>query len=267
MCGCWMREAGNPASSRASAQRWAVAARSPGAWVLAPQAGPQGQDLKVDRLGKEQSLLSQVARQRPAVTSLELEPRAHRRELCQPAGHCPAGRKRLSHQHRVCSPRRWGGVACRRPGAPGRSCSFSAQTGLEDSCGLVGPPLWGSGALPEEASGPLGGTDHQMDTGCLQTPSLLLKRSCSCVYKKFCYCCYLVALSCQTLCDPMDCSRPGSSIHGILQASVLEWVATPFSRGSSQPRDRTPIFSISFTGTFPLHFTLPLRHLGQHRRF
>ena len=73
-----MMEAGNPASSRASAQRWAVAARSPGAWVLAPQAGPQGQDLKVDRLGKEQSLLSQVARQWPAVTSLELEPRAHK---------------------------------------------------------------------------------------------------------------------------------------------------------------------------------------------
>lgn len=51
-------EAGNPASSWASAQRWAVAARSPGAWVLAPQAGPWGHDPKVDRLGKEQSLLS-----------------------------------------------------------------------------------------------------------------------------------------------------------------------------------------------------------------
>ena len=156
---------------------------------------------------------------------------------------------------------------CRRPGAPGRSRSFSAQPGLEDSCGLVGPLLWGSGALPEEASGPLGGTDHQMDTGCLQTPPLLLKRSCSCVYKRFCHCCYLVAQSCPTLCDPMDCSRPGSSAHGILQARVLEWVATPFSRGSSQPRDRTPIFSISFTGTLPLHFTLPLRHLGHHTRF
>ena len=42
---------------------------------------------------------------------------------------------------------------------------------------------------------------------------------------------------CPTLCDPMDCSSPGSSVHGILQACILEWVAIPFSRGSSQPRD------------------------------
>ena len=40
-------------------------------------------------------------------------------------------------------------------------------------------------------------------------------------------------------CDPMDCSRPGSSVHGILQARILEWVAMPASRGSSPPRDRT----------------------------
>lgn len=43
---------------------------------------------------------------------------------------------------------------CRRARAPGRSRSFSAQPGLENTCGLVGPPLWGSGALPEEAPGP-----------------------------------------------------------------------------------------------------------------
>ena len=39
-----------------------------------------------------------------------------------------------------------------------------------------------------------------------------------------------------TLCDPTDCSLPGSSVHEIFQARVLEWVATSFSRGSSQPR-------------------------------
>ena len=44
---------------------------------------------------------------------------------------------------------------------------------------------------------------------------------------------------CPTLCDPMDCSLPGSSIHGIFQARVLEWVAISFSRGSSQPREWT----------------------------
>ena len=43
------------------------------------------------------------------------------------------------------------------------------------------------------------------------------------------------------LCDPMDCSLPGSSIHGIFQARVLEWVAISFSRGSSQPRDQTQV--------------------------
>ena len=48
------------------------------------------------------------------------------------------------------------------------------------------------------------------------------------------------AYSCLTLCDPMDCSSPGSFVHGILQARILEWVAIPFSRGSSRLRDKTP---------------------------
>ena len=46
---------------------------------------------------------------------------------------------------------------------------------------------------------------------------------------------------CPTLSDPMDCSPPGSSVHGISQARKLEWVARPFSRGSSLPRDWTRI--------------------------
>ena len=54
-----------------------------------------------------------------------------------------------------------------------------------------------------------------------------------------------VAQSCPTLCDPMDSSPPGSSLHGILQARILEWVAIPFSRGSSQPRDRTWVSHIA----------------------
>ena len=49
----------------------------------------------------------------------------------------------------------------------------------------------------------------------------------------------LVTQSCPTLWDPMDCSPPGSSVHGILQARILEWVAIPFSRGSSWPKDQT----------------------------
>ena len=53
-----------------------------------------------------------------------------------------------------------------------------------------------------------------------------------------------VVPSCPNLCDPMDCSLPGSSVHGIFQARVLEWVAISFSRGSSWPRDRTRISHI-----------------------
>ena len=55
----------------------------------------------------------------------------------------------------------------------------------------------------------------------------------------------LAAQSCPTLSDPMNCSSPGSSVHGILQARILEWVAIPFSRGSSQPRDQTRVSCIA----------------------
>ena len=51
----------------------------------------------------------------------------------------------------------------------------------------------------------------------------------------------LVAQSCLTLCNSMDCSLPSSSVHRILQARILEWVTISFSRGSSQPRDRTQV--------------------------
>ena len=55
----------------------------------------------------------------------------------------------------------------------------------------------------------------------------------------------LVTQSCPTLFDPMDYSLPGSCIHGLLQARILEWVAMPFSRGSSWPRDWTHVSHIS----------------------
>ena len=54
-----------------------------------------------------------------------------------------------------------------------------------------------------------------------------------------------VAQSCPTLCDPMDCSLLGFSVHGIFQARILEWVAISFSRGSSQPKDRTQVSCIA----------------------
>ena len=54
--------------------------------------------------------------------------------------------------------------------------------------------------------------------------------------------------SCLILCNPMDCSPPGSSVHGILQAGILEWVAVPYSRGSSRLRDRNHVSC--FAGKF-----------------
>ena len=54
-----------------------------------------------------------------------------------------------------------------------------------------------------------------------------------------------VAQSCPTLCDPMDCSLPGFSVHGIFQARVLEWVAISFSRGYSWPRGWTQVSHIA----------------------
>ena len=54
----------------------------------------------------------------------------------------------------------------------------------------------------------------------------------------------LVAQLSLTLCDPMDCSPPGSYVHRIFQARILEWVAISSSRGSSQPRDGTCISCI-----------------------
>ena len=60
------------------------------------------------------------------------------------------------------------------------------------------------------------------------------------------YVCWLT--SCYILCDPVDCSPPSFSFHGILQQRILEWVALPSSRGSSRPRDRTHISWVSCIG-------------------
>ena len=68
---------------------------------------------------------------------------------------------------------------------------------------------------------------------------------CVCV----CVCVCVHAQWCQTLSDPMDCSLPGSSVHGILQARILEWVAISFSKGSLQPKDWTWVPCIA--GRFP----------------
>ena len=64
-------------------------------------------------------------------------------------------------------------------------------------------------------------------------------------YSTCCAVLCLVAQSCPTLCNPMDCSLPGSSIHGILQARILEWVAMNSSRRSFQPKGQTQVSRIA----------------------
>ena len=66
----------------------------------------------------------------------------------------------------------------------------------------------------------------------------------------------LVTQSCPTLCNPMDCSPPGSFVHGILQVRILEWVAMPFSRRSYQSKDRTQ---------YCRHILFRLNHLERQR--
>jgi len=61
---------------------------------------------------------------------------------------------------------------------------------------------------------------------------------------KTCCCCSSGTKSCITVCNPVDCSPPGSSVHGISQTRILQWVAIPFSRGSPWPRDRTHVSCI-----------------------
>ena len=91
------------------------------------------------------------------------------------------------------------------------------------------------------------GQYHNQETGISSThyPDQLKEN----LWQQFMSICHMKSKSevvqpCLTLCDPMDRSLPGSSLHGIHQARVLEWVAISFSRGSSRPRDRTQVSRI-----------------------
>ena len=68
-----------------------------------------------------------------------------------------------------------------------------------------------------------------------------------------------VTQSCPTLCNPMDCSLPGSPVRGVFQARLLEWVPFSFSRGFSYFRDETQVFCISCIGRWILYL---LSHQG-----
>ena len=78
---------------------------------------------------------------------------------------------------------------------------------------------------------------------------ILISRLKNSQVKYVCACMHVKSLqSCVTLCDSMDCSPPGSSVHGVFQVRILEWVVIPFSRGSSRPRDQAHVSFVSCIG-------------------
>ena len=111
------------------------------------------------------------------------------------------------------------------------------------SCAL---PLfsWHAASLPLYPSWPQDRPWDQLSSHQRHTLSLCYANS---------ECCAKSLKSCPTLCDPVVCSLPGSSVHGLLQARILEWVTMPFSRGSSQPRDWTHVSYISCIGRWVLY--------------
>ena len=84
----------------------------------------------------------------------------------------------------------------------------------------------------------------------IRCSSLSYHLLCPCVCVCVCVCVCSVAQSHLTLCEPKNCSPPGSSVHGILQARILEWVTISFSRGPSRSRDRTLSLASGFFTTW-----------------
>ena len=105
--------------------------------------------------------------------------------------------------------------------------------------GWNGLPFLSSGDLP----------DPGIEPKCLHCRWILYhwatKEACNKFDKDLKSMCVCSSLSHVWLCNSMDCSLPGYSVHGILQARTLEWVTVPFSRGFFQPRDRTQVSSIA----------------------
>ena len=106
---------------------------------------------------------------------------------------------------------------------------------------------------------PWPGTEPMPPALAVQSLNHWTTRRCFWLYWK-CVCVCSVAQSCLTLCNPMDCSPPGSSAHGVFQARIPEWVAISFSRGSSRPRDQNRVSCILVA---LLVNSLPLRHGGR----
>ena len=136
-------------------------------------------------------------------------------------------------------------------------CSPAELIGSSAASRQKSPPLLGLVPLSWDRSvASLLGSQRSVSSGALtkcsdsSSPPLLLlfleMLSSMCLLGYLCHFPYVkIAQSCPTLCNPTDCSPPGFSVHGILQARILEWVIVPFSKGSSQPRDQTQVSHIA----------------------
>ena len=122
------------------------------------------------------------------------------------------------------------------------------------SMGLSRQEYWSG--LPFPSPGDLSHPGIELRSPASQAGSLLSEPP----GKPHKYPCVKVAQLCPTLCDPTNCSLQGSSIHGVFQARVLEWVAISFSRGSFPPRDRTQV-----SCTVGRCFTILAREMVKYR--
>ena len=116
---------------------------------------------------------------------------------------------------------------------PSRADTFVCELKLQSSSLLLGASHWPISRRQETVSPPRSSQPQSNKCVCVCM--------CVCVCVCVCVCMCSVAQSCLTLRDAMDCNPPGSSVYGILQAGILEWVAMASSRGSSQPKDRTQV--------------------------
>ena len=98
---------------------------------------------------------------------------------------------------------------------------------------------------------------HEVDRIVLlnyESAQVLLAQNPPVTFHHICVLCVNLLQLCPTLWDGMNCSLPVSSVHGILRARILEWVAMPSSRRSSQPRDWTYVYYVSCIGRWVLYY-------------
>ena len=128
---------------------------------------------------------------------------------------------------------------------------LSRQTKYEDACGFKTnfTPVtvsWNTGCtFFPYLHHPVSNWESLSGLQSSETGKFILKPKCSFLTQHVHEVCAKLLQSCSTFCDPLDCSPPGSSVHGILQARILEWVVMPSTRGSSLPRDQARVPCIS----------------------